>query len=110
MAEVADAWHHVFRQKNVRALQVQMEDVVRMDVSQAGEDPGANLHRVEHSKRDARAVEDVVDRPVLPLEQQADAGSLAPPRLKGSVGEGPNQTNYSDRSSVRIPPNFRNFR
>ena len=25
-----------------------------------------------------------------------------PPKLKGSVGEGPNQTNYSDRSSVRI--------
>ena len=24
------------------------------------------------------------------------------PKLKGSVGEGPNQTNYSDRSSVRI--------
>ena len=24
------------------------------------------------------------------------------PELKGSVGEGPNQTNYSDRSSVRI--------
>ena len=24
------------------------------------------------------------------------------PKLKGSVGEGPNQTNHSDRSSVRI--------
>ena len=24
------------------------------------------------------------------------------PELKGSIGEGPNQTNYSDRSSVRI--------
>ena len=24
------------------------------------------------------------------------------PRLKGSVGEGPNQTNYSEQSSVRI--------
>ena len=30
--------------------------------------------------------------------------------LKGSVGEGPNQTNYSDRSSVRIRSKFRNFR
>ena len=31
-------------------------------------------------------------------------------KLKGSVGEGPNQTNYSDRSSVRILAKFRNFR
>ena len=31
------------------------------------------------------------------------------PKLKGSVGEGPNQTNYSDRSSVRILAKFRNF-
>ena len=32
------------------------------------------------------------------------------PWLKGSVGEGPNQTNYSDRSSVRILAKLRNFR
>ena len=32
------------------------------------------------------------------------------PELKGSVGEGPNQTNYSDQSSVRIFAKFRNFR
>ena len=32
------------------------------------------------------------------------------PELKGSIGEGPNQTNYSDQSSVRILPKFRNFR
>ena len=30
--------------------------------------------------------------------------------LKGSVGEGPNHSNYSDRSSVRIIAKFRNFR
>ena len=30
--------------------------------------------------------------------------------LKGSVGEEPNQTNYSDRSSVRILAKFKNFR
>ena len=30
-------------------------------------------------------------------------------KLKGSIGEGPNQTNYSDQSSVRILSNFRNF-
>ena len=29
--------------------------------------------------------------------------------LKGSIGEGPNQTNYSDRSSVRILAKFNNF-
>ena len=34
---------------------------------------------------------------------------LSHPELKGSVGEGPNQTNYSDRSSVRILSKFRNF-
>ena len=32
------------------------------------------------------------------------------PKLKGSVGEGPNQTNYSDQSSIRIPAKIRNFR
>ena len=32
------------------------------------------------------------------------------PGLKGSVGEGPNQTNYSDRSLVRILSKLRNFR
>ena len=32
------------------------------------------------------------------------------PELKGSVGEGPNQTNYSNRSSVRFLAKFRNFR
>ena len=31
-------------------------------------------------------------------------------KLKGSVGEGPNQTNYSDLSSVKILSKFRNFR
>ena len=31
------------------------------------------------------------------------------PELKGSVGEGPNQTNYSDQSSVEIFAKFRNF-
>ena len=30
--------------------------------------------------------------------------------LNGSIGEGPNQTNCSDRSSVRILAKFRNFR
>ena len=32
------------------------------------------------------------------------------PELKGSIGEGPNQSNFSDRSSVRIHSKFRNFR
>ena len=31
------------------------------------------------------------------------------PKLQGSVGEGPNQTNYSNRGSVRICSEFRNF-
>ena len=30
--------------------------------------------------------------------------------LKGSVGEGPNRTNYCDQSSVKIPAKFRNLR
>ena len=30
--------------------------------------------------------------------------------LKGSIGEGPNQANYSDQSSVKILSKFRNFR
>ena len=35
---------------------------------------------------------------------------VSTPESKGSVGEGPNQTNYSDRSSVRNLSNFREFR
>ena len=31
---------------------------------------------------------------------------VSTPELKGSVGEGPNRTNYSDRSSVRILSKF----
>ena len=34
----------------------------------------------------------------------------AEPELEGSVGEGPNRTNYCDQSSVKIPAKFRNFR
>ena len=30
--------------------------------------------------------------------------------LKGSIGEGPDHSNFSDRSSVRILSQFRNFR
>ena len=32
------------------------------------------------------------------------------PELKGSIGEGPNHSNFSDRSSVRILSKFKNFR
>ena len=32
------------------------------------------------------------------------------PKLKGSIGEEPNHSNFSDRSSVRILSKFRNFR
>ena len=30
--------------------------------------------------------------------------------LKGSIGEGPNHSNFSDQSSVRILSKFKNFR
>ena len=42
------------------------------------------------------------------LDEGPVAGGV--PELKGSIGEGPNQTNYSDQSSVRILAKFRNFR
>ena len=32
------------------------------------------------------------------------------PELKGSIGEGPNHSNFSDRSTVKILAKFRNFR
>ena len=31
------------------------------------------------------------------------------PELKGSIGEGPNHSNYSDQSSVNFVSEFRNF-
>ena len=36
-------------------------------------------------------------------------GAGEAPELEGSIGEGPNQTNYLDRSSVKILAKFRNF-
>ena len=41
-----------------------------------------------------------------------DASGFIPSaaKLKGSIGQGPNHSNFSDRSSVRILPKFRNFR
>ena len=41
----------------------------------------------------------------------ADAAHLGPaPKLKGSIGEGPNHSNFSDQSSVKLLAKFRNFR
>ena len=48
----------------------------------------------------SRPVERTTDDDVF-FEAVGLRGSL--PELKGSIGEGPNQTNYSDQSSVRIP-------
>ena len=48
-------------------------------------------------------------RSLLPHPPRNRPGNRGP-RLKGSIGEEPNQTNYSDQSSVRILVKFRNFR
>ena len=60
--------------------------------------------------------------PTLRARPRAVAVLRAPPRrpprppaacaawLKGSIGEGPNHSNYSDQSSVRIRSKFRNLR
>ena len=49
-----------------------------------------------------------------PLDESTVLGAIlrreCDPELNGSVGEGSNQTNYSDRNSVRILAKFRNFR
>ena len=60
---------------------------------------------------DLGAVQTLLRAPHGLLRHLRGAVALAEePKLKGSVGEGPNQTNYSDRSSVRILAKFRNFR
>ena len=38
----------------------------------------------------------------LPRELRLRGAVHPPPKLKGSIGEGPNHSNFSDRSSVRI--------
>ena len=53
---------------------------------------------VQDLGRDARDA--AVEQPVLLLLHRLP-DRLAP-RLKGSIGEGPNHSNFSDRSSVRI--------
>ena len=47
--------------------------------------------------------------PAVPGDER-ESCMVREPELKGSIGEGPNQTNYSDRSSVKILAKFRNFR
>ena len=79
-----------------------------------------DLHRSAFDRLLAEAVLAKAQGP-----RDAEGGRAAPapvvvqwdPELKGSVGEGPNQTNHSDRSSVRILgiqrkllSKFRNFR
>ena len=53
--------------------------------------------RVPSDNRRARET-----RPAERHERPGGPDDRRAPKLKGSVGEGPNQTNYSDRSSVRI--------
>ena len=58
----------------------------------------AHPHFVERSK--ARALHGRAERSGGPRRRAR--GERSRTELKGSVGEGPNQTNYLDRSSVRI--------
>ena len=60
-------------------------------------------------KASARAPGQARLRPAAQASSGSNSGSSArspgrglQPGLKGSVGEGPNQTNYSDQSSIRI--------
>ena len=56
---------------------------------------------------------EAVADPPAPAEGQTASMTRIPEsesELKGSVGEGPNQTSYSDRSSGRSLSKFRNFR
>ena len=47
---------------------------------------------------------------VAVAEDRDEVGPLSKPKLKDSIGEGPNHSNFSDRSSVSILSKFRNFR
>ena len=70
----------------------------REQVDHGGEAPAA-LEEVGEEGEELREQRPLVQHPL----QRG-------PGLKGSVGEAPNQTNYSDQSSVRILAKFRNFR
>ena len=50
------------------------------------------------------------DLPVVEVVLRAVHEVLQIPGLKGSIGEGPNNSNFSDRSPVRILSKFKNFR
>ena len=47
--------------------------------------------------------------PALSAARPRATGGLTAPRLKGSIGEGPNHSNFSDQSSHSILSKFRNF-
>ena len=49
---------------------------------------------------------------VAKLKRSIHGSRLLPPsspELKGSIGEGPNHSNFSDQSSVKILAKFKNF-
>ena len=75
---------------DIRARQV---DEARVDAASYFDQEVARLEaRFGAVESDVSPV--VSDDPLIRLQSAS--------KLKGSVGEGPNQTNYSDRSSVRI--------
>ena len=57
--------------------------------------PGPAAYAVDRYAREQR----------LKARQPGRADPLQLPALKGSIGEGPNHSNFSDRSSVRIQNN-----
>ena len=56
-----------------------------------------------------RAAKGMAKRSMLLQQEVVSFENQSALELKGSVGEGPNQTNFSDQSSVRILAKFRNF-
>ena len=67
------------------------------------------LRDLDAALHDAAVIADR-DRVRAILAAGAKVNAVQAEQLKGSVGEGPNHSNYSDRSSVRIISKFRNFR
>ena len=65
-----------------------------------------NLHVRNLNRQRTRRFRAALPLPMLHQlalqKEELQTSSQRKPELKGSIGEGPNQTNYSDRSSVRI--------
>ena len=67
------------------------------------------MHDADEHDVAAQELQELVAHRRHPRDEAAPRVQHDGPRLKGSIGEGPNHSNFSDESSVNIVSEFRKF-